>query len=340
MNANLLVNVNAVINKFISDFNESESSGSSSSSSSSYDDSSKSTSSSSGEVDDELVDIAYICGSCIYFLMMVALIVIYINKYRQSLRVRWTYVSTHVTIIGLVFLVLRVAWCILSLRAINKYAAFVVNRVGQFLYLLIFGVLLFLVIDTAVGTTARTFVRQAFTGDLDFKFLSRPIKVGFWAFVGVASVIIVASLIESFLFPGKATWFKYSEVLLALIFFLYGALYIVFGVLLYRRLYDTSLPGTELFKILSYWVGIAVCFFVKAAQFILMVANVEIEQAVEIIVFYVVAELGPIGLYAWVTNGNVYHENLYYLPDKPVPNEASDKEHLIKIKEDDDDGIF
>lgn len=359
----LLTGMNAVISSFINTFSSSSSSISNNSSSSSnnyiYNDSysddssfdfmnSSSSSSSSSEIktdpiEEVFIDIGFICGIIIYFLMMVALIIIYINKYRQSLRVRWTYVSTYVTIIGIIFLLLRITWCILSLRDVNKFSSFAVNRIGQFFFLVIFGVLLFLIIDTAIGTTARTFLRQAFTGDLDFKFLSRPIKIGFWVFVVISILIIIASLVESFI-TNNTTWFRYSEVLLMMIVIAYGVLYVVFGVLLYRRLFDTNLPGFELYKILAYWIGIALCFFIKAVQFILMIVNVNVMMAVQIFVFYIVAELGPIGLYAWVSNGNVSHENLYYLPDKPVPSaqqyNSDTNEDLIKIEEDEDDGIF
>ena len=352
----LLTSLKTAITEFISDFNESDDDDSSFSNSLSSIYNSTSTSSSSSSVkglddeDDDLVDIAYIAGSCIYFLMMVVLTVIYIRKYRQNRNVRWTYVSTYVTIIGLVFLVLRFVWCLLNLEAINKYSAFVVNRIDLFLYLLIFGVLLFLVIDTAMGTAAGTFARKAFTGDLDFKFLSRPIQFGFSVFVIFSSAVILASLIESFFFTGKTTWYKYSEILLAVIFFLYSVLYVVFGVLLYRKLYDTSLPWPELVKILLYWVGIAVCFFIKSSQFILLFVDLGFPQAAQVLVFYVVAELGPIGLYAWLTSGNVQRvnpqaennctENVYYLFDKSVGSEIFDKDDFVIIQDDDDDEIF
>lgn len=208
-----------------------------------------------------------------------------------------------------ILLCARLVWWVFLLFRVLDEAAMFVNRICMCLFLISFGLLLFLWTDTSMTTVNPLFARAAVHGDLDYGFMSPGAKLAFWAVTVTVCGLTLGTILAGTLFSGghrpkeNSVLYQMNIVILSVTFALYAVAYAWSGFKLWRRLvHNSSLSRLGLFRVISFAVVLTVCYLVRAwFMSMWIITGVKIERTAFFSLAYIVPELVPIACYLWIS---------------------------------------
>jgi len=266
----------------------------------------------------------HIVGIALYAALLIPTIIMYVFK-RCKYSLPCMQLST-IFYIGLpVFIVLRIIWFILELNTTDgaSLAGNLINRLSFCVFMFVFNALLFYWIDTVHTTVNVAFAKEAFSGSLDYEFITHTGRFFFWLATGIVVLLTLVLAIVRAVLIGTAdkaasdyssmkhtieTIYDVNNIIISLMFLVYGLCFFIYGTTLICRIKrNKASSGGDLVKAEIFSVTLMVCFAIRCVMFSyrIMTGNY-LPINVYIVLSYFVPELIPSIMCLWSLNMKMF----------------------------------